>query len=131
MGREEDVAEAVVKKAKLDAALAQLEPAAVDVDPMVALASLAITLKRQIDTARPRVIGFGDFILRWTDPEYALLLQKRATAVTAGNVALIKMWDVCLARGEVDLDNPMTATFKATMVSNAILTQARADVIFT
>jgi hypothetical protein len=76
------------------------------------------------------VIAFGVFIARWTDAEYASLLQKRATAIGAGNVTLAKQWDIAASLGSVDLNTTASQNFKAAMVSNAILTQARADVIF-
>lgn len=76
------------------------------------------------------VIPFNVFIARWTDAEYAKLLQSRATAVTAGNVTLIRQWDQASASNSVDLNKPAATNFKAALVSAAILTQARADTIF-
>lgn len=81
-------------------------------------------------TQLKHVIRFPVFIARWTDPEYALLLQKRAVAINVGNVTSVKMWDMAAANGEVDLNSDAAVAFKAVMVSNAILTQARADAIF-
>ena len=76
------------------------------------------------------VIPFGVFIQRWTDVEYALLMQRRATAIGAGNVTLVKQWDTAVTNGEVNLNSAAAVTFKAALVSAAILTQARADAIF-
>lgn len=76
------------------------------------------------------VIPFDTFIMRWADAEYALLMQRRATAIGAGNVTLVKQWDSAVANGQVDLNTPVAQNFKATIVSAGILTQARADVIF-
>jgi hypothetical protein len=76
------------------------------------------------------VIPFPTFISRWTNPEYAALMQARATAIAAGNVVLIQQWDQVATAGQVDLNATAVATFKAALVSTGILTQARADVIF-
>lgn len=76
------------------------------------------------------VVSFPVFISRWTDAEYALLMQKRAQAIGAGNVTLVKQWDIAASSGSVDLNTPAAQAFKTAMVSNAILTQVRADVIF-
>lgn len=75
-------------------------------------------------------VPFSDFISRWTDPEYALLMQRRATAIAAGNVTLVKQWDIAFTTGSVDLNSPAAQNFKAAIVAAGILTQARADVIF-
>lgn len=76
------------------------------------------------------IIPFPAFIQRWTDAEYALLMQKRAAAITAGTVTMVKQWDTAATSGSVDLNTTAAQNFKAAMVSNAILTQARADIIF-
>lgn len=83
-----------------------------------------------VPVATRNVVPFAAFIRRWTDAEYALLMQKRAAAVTAGTVALVKQWDSAMADGSVDLNLPAATTFKAALVSNGILTQVRADAIF-
>jgi hypothetical protein len=75
-------------------------------------------------------IPFATFISRWTNTEYATLLQKRAQAVTAGNAALAQQWDQAAAANVVDLNTPAADNFKQAMVTNNILTSARADVIF-
>lgn len=76
------------------------------------------------------VIPFAIFIGRWTDAEYALLMQRRATAISGGNVSLVKQWDQAATMGQVDLNSPAAQSFKAAIVAANILTQARADVVF-
>lgn len=83
-----------------------------------------------IDPVVKNVIPFDQFIQRWLDAEYTLLMQRRATAITNGNITLVKQWDTALAAGKVDLNSPAAINFKNNMVSAGILTQARADVIF-
>lgn len=76
------------------------------------------------------VIPYAAFISRWTVAEYAKLLQGRAAAVTSGNVTLMQQFDIFSATGVIDLNNPAVTTAKAQIVTAGILTQARADVIF-
>jgi hypothetical protein len=71
-----------------------------------------------------KVIVFAEFIGRWSDAEYTLLMQRRATAISDGNIGFVKQWDRALAAGRVDLN------LKTTVVTAGILTQARADEIF-
>lgn len=89
-----------------------------------------LPIGNQLFARQARIIAFPAFIMRWTDPEYALLMQRRATAVAAGNVTLIKLWDAASSRGSVDLSNPNALTLKNTIVAAGILTQQRADVIW-
>ena len=64
-------------------------------------------------------VSFSDFILRWQDAEYALLLQKRG--------AVARLWDSALAKGSIDLN--AATELKAALVSAGILTSARAEII--
>ena len=79
---------------------------------------------------RANVVAVGDFILRWQPAEYTLLMQRRATAIQAGNITLVQQWDVAMARGVVDLNTTAAQNFKAALVTAGILTQQRADTIF-
>jgi hypothetical protein len=79
------------------------------------------------------VIPFSIFIGRWTDAEYQLLMQRRATVIAAAgttNMFLVKQWDQAMSSGQINLALQATMTFKANLVSAGILTQARADAIF-
>jgi hypothetical protein len=68
----------------------------------------------------------ADFIGRFTNAEY-----RAATATTwrqtAGNA---KNWDVVVFDPIVNLNKKKTTTLKTSLVTDGILTQARADVIF-
>lgn len=67
-----------------------------------------------------------DFIGRFTNAEY-----RAATATTwrqtAGNA---KNWDVVVFQPAINLNKKATDTLKTSLVTDGILTQARADVIF-
>lgn len=83
-----------------------------------------------IDQAVKNVIPFAQFIGRWNDAEYTLLMQRRATAIAAGNITLVRQWDQAMANGSVDLNSPAAQNFKSAIVSAGSLTQASADAIF-
>jgi hypothetical protein len=76
------------------------------------------------------IVPFQTFITRWTDPEYLALMRARANAITAGNITLVKQWDFSLAYGFVDLNTLAAQNFKSAIVTAGILTQPRADIIF-
>jgi hypothetical protein len=67
-----------------------------------------------------------DFIGRFTNAEY-----RAATAAawrgTAGNA---KNWDVVVFQPAVNMNKKATSTLKTSLVTDGILTQARADEIF-
>lgn len=67
-----------------------------------------------------------DFISRFTNAEY-----RAATAAawrgTAGNA---KNWDVVVFEPSINLNKKKTDTLKTSLVTDGILTQARADEIF-
>jgi hypothetical protein len=84
-----------------------------------------------IGTVPPNVLRMAAFIGRWTDPEYALFLQKRAQATQAGAATdLLKQWDQHMATGQINLTSDFAISMKAKLVNQNILTQARADAIF-
>lgn len=93
--------------------------------------AVAAVLAAHVPTRqRKNVIAFDALIGRFSNAEYADLLQKRASSIAAGTVALVKQWDTALANGKVDLNTSAAANFKAQLVSAGILTQPRADAIF-
>jgi dolichyl-phosphate-mannose--protein O-mannosyl transferase len=71
-------------------------------------------------------LASADFIGRFTNAEY-----RAATATTwrqtAGNA---KNWDVVVFDPTVNLNKKKVTTLKTSLVTDGILTQARADVIF-
>jgi len=68
----------------------------------------------------------GDFISRWTNAEY-LALQKRRTT---DNGKMAKDWDNVTSDSTINMNKKKTQTLKSNLVTDGILTQARADVIF-
>jgi len=68
----------------------------------------------------------GDFIARWTNAEY-LALQKRRTA---DNGKMAKDWDNVTSDPSINMNKKKTQTLKSNLVADGILTQARADEIF-
>lgn len=76
------------------------------------------------------IIQFDDFIRRWTNAEYRLMLADRTNAGAGGSMSVAKNWDVAFARGNVDLNNQLMQNLKSDIVAAGILTQARADEIF-
>lgn len=78
------------------------------------------------------VISFSVFISRWTTTEYSNLGKARATAITnnGAGMTLVKNWDIAAAQNSVDLNQAAAQSFKAAIVAAGILTQPRADVIF-
>lgn len=78
------------------------------------------------------IIPYSTWISRFTDAEYTTLLQKRAQAITAGvsAITLIHQMDQVCATGVIDLNSSLSQTVKTSLVSSSILTQPRADLIF-
>lgn len=68
----------------------------------------------------------GDFIARWTNAEY-LALQKRRTT---DNGKMAKDWDNVTSDAGINMNKKKTQTLKSNLVADGILTQARADEIF-
>lgn len=75
-------------------------------------------------------VSSAEFIRRFTDAEYLALKQKYDGEMTAGDASSIKKWDVVIATPQLDLNGADAQTLKADMVSDQILTQARADEVF-
>lgn len=88
-----------------------------------------------IDTIDPvvkNIIPFSVFISRWTTTELSNLYKARASAIAANGagMTLVKNWDIAQSQNSVDLNSPAAQNFKASIVAAALLTQVRADVIF-
>ena len=71
-------------------------------------------------------VSTGDFISRWTNAEY-LSLQKRRTA---DNGKTAKNWDNVTSDPVIDMNKKKVKTLKADLVADGVLTQTRADEIF-
>lgn len=86
-----------------------------------------INVINTIDPNVKNVTLFMDFLTRWTNAEYQALITSRTVAA---NIGMTKRWDILAARGVVDMNRQQTNTVKADLVAASILTQQRADVIF-
>ena len=71
-------------------------------------------------------VSTGDFIARWTNAEYLALQKLRTT----DNGKMAKDWDAITSDVSINMNKKRTQTLKANLVTAAILTQQRADVIF-
>lgn len=75
-------------------------------------------------------LSVDEFISRWTNAEYLALEKKRAADVTANKVGNAKNWDQVMSSGVIDTNKKKVLALKEDLVADAILTQARADEIF-
>ena len=71
-------------------------------------------------------VATGDFIARWTNAEYKALQLRR----TSDNGKTAKDWDNITSDPQINMDKKKVQTLKADLVAAGILTQARADEIF-
>lgn len=71
------------------------------------------------------------FIARFTDPEYLALKQKYDTDLAANDVHGLKVWDMVIGSNSLNMNSSDAQELKADLVADGILTQARADEIFT
>jgi len=72
----------------------------------------------------------GEFVTRFTDAEYLLLEQKKQTDITGGDASLSRIWDIVIGSNQLDFNSSNAQTLKDRLVTDGILTQARADAIF-
>lgn len=80
--------------------------------------------------APAKIIFAADFISRFTDEEYSNI-QKAALAQMQQGVATLQKWiDVATTDGYIDLDRPATNEAKQALIAANLLTQERADIIF-
>ena len=75
---------------------------------------------------RKNIVPVTDFVARWTNAEYRALQQARIN----DNGHIAKTWDIVFAETDVDLNRQKAQKLKADLVTDGILTQARADEIF-
>ena len=71
-----------------------------------------------------------DFLARFTNQEYAKLQNVRVTDAQASKVGVSKNFDIVIAGDVVDMTKQKTQNLKLDLVAANILTQARADEIF-
>jgi hypothetical protein len=80
---------------------------------------------------RPKnVIPTTDFIARFTNQEYITLAKQRAADTSASKVGFSKNWDIVVTNDNVDLNQQKVQRIKTDLVAAAVLTQVRADEIF-
>jgi hypothetical protein len=72
----------------------------------------------------------SDFIARFTNAEYAKLGNVFVTDAQATKVGLSKNWDIVVLADVIELSNQKAQTLKADLVARGVLTQVRADEIF-
>ena len=72
-------------------------------------------------------LATGDFIARFTNAEYKALQLLR----TSDNGKMAKDWDNVTSDASINLNKKKTQTLKSNLVAASVLTQARADEIFT
>lgn len=86
------------------------------------VATIPIGVKLAVTTA--------DFIARFTNAEYLALEKKRRDDIANNKVGNAKNWDNVVSDNAVDMTKKKVQTLKTDLVTDGILTQARADEIF-
>jgi hypothetical protein len=76
------------------------------------------------------ILRTDEFLRRWTNAEYLALEKRRATDIAADKVGNAKNWDIVTASDVLHINSQKVTTLKADLVADGILTQARADAIF-
>jgi hypothetical protein len=82
------------------------------------------------DPTNAQDIPTPDFIARFTNAEYLALEKKRRDDVAANKVGNAKNWDIIVGGDSVNPYRQKAQTLKADLVAGGVLTQARADEIF-
>lgn len=82
------------------------------------------------DAKRKNIIPTTDFVARFTNQEYLAVCKQRATDIAANKVGYSKNWDIVVTSDNVDLNQQKTQKIKTDLVAAGVLTQARADEIF-
>jgi len=72
----------------------------------------------------------SDFIARFTNAEYAKLGNVKVLDAQANKVGISKNWDIVVLADTINLSNQKAQTLKSQLVTTGVLTQARADEIF-
>jgi len=75
-------------------------------------------------------IAASDFVARFTNAEYLALEKKRAADIANNKIGNAKNWDIVIGDTMVDFNKKKVETLKTNLVTDGILTQARADEIF-
>jgi hypothetical protein len=76
------------------------------------------------------IVTAEEFIARFTNAEYLALEKERRDDIAANKVGNAKNWDQVIAMGKIKMDRQKVQSLKADLVAGGVLTQARADEIF-
>lgn len=79
---------------------------------------------------RPNVIPTTEFVSRFTNQEWLALERTKAADITANKVGYSKNLAITLSEDDVDLAKQKSQKIKDDLVAAGVLTQARADEIF-
>lgn len=82
------------------------------------------------DAHLKNIIPTTDFIARFTNQEYAAVFKQRATDINNNKVGYSKNWDIVVTDDMVDLNKQKSQKIKEDLVAAGVITQARADEIF-
>lgn len=78
----------------------------------------------------PIILVTSVFLARFTNQEFLAYEKKRAADVAANKVGNAKNWDIVVSESTIDLATQKVQNLKASLVTDGVLTQARADEIF-
>lgn len=76
------------------------------------------------------VVSPGGLILRFTNAEYKATLDYHTSSLAAGTIGPKKSWDAMMGEASINMNDRTVKSVKNGLVSSGILTQARADIIF-
>lgn len=82
------------------------------------------------DPTKTYLLPTTEFIARFTNAEYLALEKKRRDDIANNKVGNAKNWDILVANESFNPHKQKAQTLKADLVTDGILTQARADEIF-
>lgn len=76
------------------------------------------------------VVSPGGLVLRFTNAEYKATLDYHTSTLAAGTIGPKKTWDAMMGEGVINMNDRTVKNVKNGLVSAGILTQTRADAIF-
>jgi hypothetical protein len=78
----------------------------------------------------PNIIPTTDFVARFTNQEWLALEKQKAADITANKVGFTKNLAITMSEDHVDLAKQKSTRIKDDLVAAGVLTQARADAIY-
>lgn len=76
------------------------------------------------------VVSPGGLVLRFTNAEYKATLDYHTSSLGAGTIGPKKTWDTMMGEASVNMNDRSVKSVKNGLVSSGVLTQVRADAIF-